>query len=255
MPVLFIGHGSPMNAIEKNDFTETLEELGKNLPKPKSILIISAHWCTNGTLINTSPKPKMIYDMYGFPSELYQVKYSALGSPDIANEVKNKLQSYNAKEDTIWGFDHGNWSIMLHLFPKADIPVFQMSIDYSKPIQYHFNLAKELKTFRENGVLIIGSGNLTHNLYQVDLSSLNVKPIEWALDFDEKIKSFIDGKNYQAIIDYNKLGISAKLSVPEPSHYIPMIYALGLQNSQDEVKYFYDKFHYGSLSMRSFIIN
>jgi len=147
MPVLFIGHGSPMNAIEKNDFTETLVELGKNLPKPNSILVISAHWCTNGTLINTSPKPKMIYDMYGFPSELYQVKYPAQGSPEIANEVKNKLQSYYAKEDTMWGFDHGNWSIMLHLFPKADIPVFQMSIDYNKPIQYHFNLAKELKNF------------------------------------------------------------------------------------------------------------
>ncbi len=250
MPVLFIGHGSPMNAIEENDFTRTLQKFGKTLPKPKAILCISAHWCTNGTYVNVSENPKMIYDMYGFPEELYKVVYPAPGAPDIAREVKGLIATTDVIEDKNWGFDHGNWSIMSRLFPKADIPLFQMSIDYYKPMDYHNNLAKQLSKLRREGVLIIGSGNLTHNLRIVDFPNINAKPLDWALEFDTKIKDFIDNHNHQGVIDYQKIGTSSKFAVPEPSHYFPLVYALALQEKNEPVSYFYEGFHYGSLSMR-----
>jgi 4,5-DOPA dioxygenase extradiol len=254
MPSLFIGHGSPMNAIEENEFTKTLLNLNNELLKPKAILVISAHWLTTGTFVNASPNPKMIYDMYGFPDELYRVQYPAPGSPEFANEVRNLIKNVDVKTDYEWGFDHGNWSILKWLFPNADVPVFQMSIDYHKPMKYHYELAQELKSLREKGVLIIGSGNLTHNLRMVYFEDKNAQPVDWAFEFDSKMKSFIDDRKHNKIIDYEKLGSASRLAVPEPSHFIPLIYAIGLQDEDEQVSYFYEKFEYGTLSMRSFII-
>ena len=253
MPALFIGHGSPMNAIEENEFTKTLLKIGNELPKPKAVLVISAHWLTTGTFANASPKPKMIYDMYGFPDELYRVQYPAPGSPEFVNEVRNLIKNVDVQTDYEWGFDHGNWSILKWLFPNSDIAVFQMSIDYHKPMKYHYELAKELKSLREKGVLIIGSGNLTHNLRIVHFENKNAQPDDLAFEFDSKIKSFLNKKNHNNIIEYNKLGAASKLAVPEPSHFIPLIYSMGLQDDDEQVNYFYEKFEYGTLSMRSFI--
>jgi len=249
-----VGHGSPMNAIEHNEFTDVLQNLGKNLPHPKAILCISAHWLTKGTYVNVSAKPKMIYDMYGFPDELYNIDYPAPGSPEKGKELINVIKKTGVKSDKDWGFDHGNWSVMKHIFPKADIPVFQMSIDYHKPMRYHYELAKELSTLRKRGVLIIGSGNLTHNLQVVDLSGKDAQVQDWTLEFDANIKSFLDNGIHDSIIDYESLGASARMAVPEPSHFIPLIYTVGLQEKDEEVSYFYDKFEYGTLSMRSLVV-
>jgi len=250
MPAIFIGHGSPMNAIEQNDFTQTLQNLGQSLIKPKAILCISAHWTTKGTFVDISPNPKMIYDLYGFPKELYQVKYPVKGAPAIADKISKLISHTTIEKSTDWGLDHGTWSVLKHIYPKADIPTFQLSIDYNKPMQYHYDLAKQLKEFRKKGVLIVGSGNITHNLNIVDFHNINAKPRDWTLEFDTKVKNFIDDRDHQAIIDYHKIGSSAKLAVPEPSHYIPLIYTLALQDDKGEIDYFYDKFHYGTLSMR-----
>lgn len=250
MPALFIGHGSPMNAIEDNDFTRSLHSIGKIIPKPKAILCISAHWLTEGTLVNISPKPRMIYDMYGFPDELYRVNYPAPGSPETAEETKSMVSTVDVKEDLQWGLDHGCWSVMRHVFPNADIPVFEMSIDYYKPMQYHYDLAKQLQKLRQKSVLIVGSGNITHNLRMVDMSDINLNPTDWALEFDTAVKKYIDNGNHQELIDYKNLGRASNLSVPEPSHYIPLIYTMALQNNNEAISYFYEGFHYGSLSMR-----
>lgn len=250
IPALFIGHGSPMNAIERNDFTKTLQNLGQKLTRPKAILCISAHWITKGTFVDVSPNPKMIYDMYGFPKELYEIKYPVRGSPYFANEITKLVTTTTIRKNTDWGLDHGTWSVLKHLFPKADVPTFQLSINYNQSMQYHFDLARQLKALRKKGVLIVGSGNLTHNLSIVDLTDINAKPADWAVDFDSKIKQHIDNRNYKGIINYQKIGNPAKLAVPEPSHYIPLIYTLALQDKEDEISYFYDKFHYGTLSMR-----
>ncbi|MEI8203155.1 MAG: 4,5-DOPA dioxygenase extradiol [Bacteroidota bacterium] len=251
MPALFIGHGSPMNAIENNEFTRTLTKLGKTLPKPKAILCISAHWMTKGTFVNISPNPKMIYDMYGFPKELYEVQYPAKGSPETAKETQDLATKTKVLDDTKWGYDHGNWSVMKHLYPDADIPLFQMSIDYDKPMQYHYDLAKELKDLRNKGVLIVGSGNITHNLGRVDFSGLDAPVQDWAQEFDTKVKQYIDTENHQALINYSEMGKSASLAVPEPSHYIPFMYTLGLQGKGEASSYIYEGFHYGTLSMRA----
>jgi len=254
MPALFIGHGSPMNAIEENEFTRTLLKVGGELMRPQAVLVISAHWLTRGTFVNASPKPKMIYDMYGFPNELYQVQYPAPGSPEFAKEVQQLIKNVDIQTDYEWGFDHGNWSILKWLFPNADVPVFQMSIDYYRPMEYHYKLAQELKSLREKGVLIIGSGNLTHNLRMVHFENKNAQPAEWAVEFDSKIKELLDEKKHNSIIEYDKLGAASRLAVPEPSHFIPLIYTIGLQHDDEHVSYFYEGFKYSTLSMRSFII-
>lgn len=254
MPVLFVGHGSPMNAIEQNEFTLTLQKLGRKLPRPKVVLCISAHWLTSGTFVNISPKPKMIYDMYGFPDELYRIEYPAPGSPTTAQELVAVARKSRITPDNDWGFDHGNWSVMKWLFPEADIPVFQISIDYKKPMRYHYELAQELSFFREKDVLIISSGNLTHNLRVVDFSGKDAPVQDWALEFDSEIKSSLDDGNHDRIIDYESHGTAARLTVPEPSHFIPLIYAIGLQHKDEPVSCFYEKFEYGTLSMRSLII-
>lgn len=256
MPVLFVGHGDPMNALKDNAFTKSLHKLGtdiKNNRKPSAILVISAHWLSRGTFVNISPKPETIHDFGGFPDELFQVQYPAPGSPEFAKEV-TKLNS-DIRETTEWGLDHGAWTILRHIFPEADIPVFQMSIDYYKPMQYHFDLAQQLKSLREKGVLIIGSGNIVHNLRMSieGLYSGNTKPYDWATEFDALVKKKIEEKDFGSLVAYDKLGSAAALSIPTTDHYIPMIYNLGLAEKDEVIQQLYEEVLTG-ISMRTFRI-
>ena len=248
MPVLFVGHGNPMNAIEKNEYHNKWEEMGKTLPQPKAILVVSAHWLTNGTKVTAMEKPKTIHDFGGFPQELFAQQYPAKGSPEFAKETQSLITKTKVESDLEWGLDHGTWSVLLPMYPKADIPVFQLSIDYSKGTQYHYDLAKELAALRKKGVLIIGSGNIVHNLGMVNW---NGKPYDWAIEFDEKTKNYIDKEDHNSIINYDKLGNIAKLSVPTNDHYLPLLYSLALQEKGEKISYFNEKIDLGSASMRS----
>ncbi len=249
MPVLFIGHGSPMNAIQQNDFTAALRKTGAKLPKPKAIMVVSAHWLTKGTFVTASSKPEVIYDFYGFPKEMYQVRYPAPGAPEFA-ELTTKIQNEKIiMPDHEWGLDHGAWTILLHMFPEADIPVYQLSIDFKNDMQYHYDLAAMLKLLRKKGVLVIGSGNITHNLGRIDWN-ITAKPFDWAQEFDERIKADILSGNHQDFIQYEKWGSIARLSHPSNDHYIPLLYSAGLAGKDEPVEFIYEGFHHASLSMR-----
>jgi 4,5-DOPA dioxygenase extradiol len=252
MPVLFIGHGNPMNAIYDNDFTRSLTSLGQRLERPTAILVVSAHWLTRGqTSVSVNPGPETIYDFYGFPPELYQVKYGAPGSPAMAKELVQTVQSIQVHEDHEMGFDHGAWTILKFIFPEADIPVFQMSIDWNRPPQWHFNLAAELKKLREKGVLIIGSGNIVHNLRIMDFQNENLQ-FDWAVEFDEAVKAKIGSKDFESLVNYTSMGRAAQLSIPTNDHYLPMLYSLGVLDKSEEVNYTYERVQNGSISMRCF---
>jgi 4,5-DOPA dioxygenase extradiol len=253
MPVLFLGHGSPMNAIEDNEFVQGFKAIAKTIPKPNAILCISAHWLTNGTSVTAMPMPKTIYDFGGFPQALYDVKYPAPGSPELASQVQTLFEKDVVKLDDTWGLDHGAWTILKHLYPNADVPIVQMSLDYSQPLSYHFQLAKSLNTLRERGVLIIGSGNIIHNLGLVDFSKINEVGFgfDWAIEAHQKVNDFIKNENYEAIINYQKQGKALGLAVPSPDHYLPLIYSLALRQKHDKVHFFNDKLLAGSLSMTS----
>ncbi len=251
MPVFFIGHGNPMNAIEDNPFTRSLTALGKSVTQqPNAILVVSAHWLTQGTYVATTPTPQTIYDFGGFPPELYKVTYPAPGSPQYAKEVKDLIPL--VKEDSAWGLDHGAWTVLKHLFPEAKIPVFQLSIDYSKPMQYHFDLAMQLKALRSKGVLIIGSGNIVHNL-QLYFSNPDNKTYNWAVEFDTWSKEKILQHDFKSLINYHTAGEMAKLAVPTTDHYIPMIYSIALADKNDAIDFTYEETT-GSISMRTFKI-
>jgi 4,5-DOPA dioxygenase extradiol len=248
MPVLFIGHGNPLNAIEKNEYHNTWIELGKTLPAPIAILCVSAHWLTRGSKVTAMEKPKTIHDFGGFPAELFAQRYPVNGSPEFAKETQAMVTKTKVEADFEWGLDHGAWSVLLPMYPKADIPVFQLSLDYLQPPQYHYDLAKELALLRRKGVLIIGSGNIVHNLGMMNPGG---KPYDWAIEFDEKIKKFIDDRHHTAIIQYQKLGNIASFAVPTNEHYLPLLYALALQEKEETVSYFNEKCDMGSVSMRS----
>lgn len=256
MPALFVGHGSPMNAIEDNPFTQSLRKLGeifkKEGKKPAAILVVSAHWLTRGSFVNSSPKPKTIHDFGGFPQALFDMQYPAPGSPEKAKETA--LLSHLLHETEEWGLDHGTWSILVHLFPEADIPVFQLSIDYHQPMQYHLDLAREIRSLREKGVLVIGSGNIVHNLRMSlpKLQTSDSSPYDWALEFDTWVAEKIALGDYAALTNYEQIGAAGKLSVPTPDHYIPMLYTLGLAESKEAVQQVYEEVSYGGISMRTF---
>jgi len=251
-PAIFIGHGNPMNALWDNPFTQSLEKLGKSFTeKPNAIMVISAHWLTRGTSVTVSEKPRIIYDFGGFPDELYRVQYPAKGSPEKAKETKQTINSTSVNEDSSWGLDHGAWTVLKHMFPNADIPVFQLSIDATQPPEYHFKLASELKTLREKGVLIIGSGNIVHNLYEVSFSA-NAKPADWAIEFDDIVRKRLINRSFADLINYEKFGSVASLSVPTNDHYLPMLYTIGLSNTSDELTFTYEEIQNTSLSMRCF---
>jgi 4,5-DOPA dioxygenase extradiol len=253
MPVLFLGHGSPMNAIEENEFVAGFRKVAKNLPKPKAILCISAHWFTRGTLVTAMEQPPTIHDFGGFPKELFAVQYPAKGSPELAKETKQLITATSVELDDKWGLDHGAWSVIIHLFPKADIPVIQLSIDYTKDPAWHFELAKQLNALRHKGVLIIGSGNLVHNLGLVDFQNMHKDDygFDWAKEAKTTFNTHILNGNNDALIQYKKLSKAVQLAIPSPDHYLPLLYCLGLKDKTDKVELFNDKCVGGSLSMTS----
>jgi 4,5-DOPA dioxygenase extradiol len=249
-PALFIGHGSPMNGIEENEFSTTWMALGKSLDPPAAVLCVSAHWLTEGTWVTAMDKPRTIHDFYGFPKALFEVNYPAPGSPEIAKAAAATISKTKVGLDHEWGLDHGTWSVVRRMYPEAVIPVMQLSIDQTKPASYHYELANELAALRRKGVLIIGSGNMVHNLGIMDWK----KPTEgydWAIETNEKFKSMINKDDHQSLIRYDKLGEGAKLSIPTNEHYLPLIYALGLQEKNESVEFFNDKLTMGSISMTS----
>ncbi len=249
MPVLFIGHGSPMNAIEENEFTETWKVLGKNLPRAKAILTISAHWYSEGTRTSDSNNPRMIYDMYGFPKELYELKYLAKGSPELSSQLERVLGE-RLIIDNGWGIDHGTWSVLSHMYPEADIPVVQLSINHQAPAKEHYEIGKALRFLREEGVLILGSGNIVHNLSLINWQMEGGYP--FAHDFDEYIKSNILDRNHDAVIYHERTGESAEKAFYTPDHYFPLLYALGASDLSDEIEVFNEKCLMGSMSMTGY---
>jgi len=253
MPVLFLGHGSPMNAIEENQFVQGFRNISREIPKPNAILCISAHWFTNGTFVTAMQNPKTIHDFYGFPKELFEVQYPAPGNPELAKKTAELLLPEIVEEDHSWGLDHGAWSVIKHLYPNAEIPVIQLSIDYTKPPQYHFDLAKKLQKLREKGILIIGSGNIVHNLRMVDWKNINTVGAgwDWAVEAREKTNNWLLDGNFQNLIDYQKQGIALQTAVPSPDHYLPLIYSLGLKEKSENLSLFNDELIGGSLSMTS----
>jgi 4,5-DOPA dioxygenase extradiol len=261
LPVLFVGHGSPMNAIEDNEFSRGWREIGKTLPKPQAILCISAHWETRGTWVTAMEKPKTIHDFGGFPRELYAAQYPAPGSVWLAVETKNTVKKIPVGFDQQWGLDHGSWSVLKQMFPNADIPVIQMSLDATKPAQYHYELAQELAPLRQKGVLIIGSGNIVHNLRRVVLHGNSLRDfntpfgLDWAIEANELFKKLINENQHQALIRYDALGNAVQLAVPTPEHYLPMLYALALKGENESIEYFNDKPLAGSLTMTSLKID
>jgi 4,5-DOPA dioxygenase extradiol len=248
MPALFIGHGSPMNAIEDNEFSRSWKKLGSDLPHPRAILCISAHWLTKGTKVTAASKPETIHDFGGFPDKLFAQQYPAPGSPEFAEETIKTVTSVSIEKDHEWGLDHGTWSVLLPMYPKADIPVFQLSLDYSKPPVYHYQLAKELAVLRRKGVLIIGSGNIVHNLGMINW---NGGAYDWAKQFDEEVKKRVLSKEHNDLIHYENLGRAAQLSIPTNDHYLPLLYILAMQDNKDEVSFFNENVDLGSVSMRS----
>jgi 4,5-DOPA dioxygenase extradiol len=253
MPVLFLGHGSPMNAIEENQFVTGFRTVAKTLPTPNAILCVSAHWYTSGTKVTAMEMPRTIHDFGGFPKELFEVQYPAKGSPELAKETKAILQPALVELDEKWGLDHGAWSVIKHLYPQANIPAIQLSIDYTKPAQYHYELAQRLNSLRHKGILIIGSGNIVHNLRLVDWQNFDKDNYghDWAIEARETINELLTKGDYRSLINYEKLSKAVQLAVPSPDHYLPLIYALGLQQKGETLSLFNDKLVAGSLSMTS----
>ena len=253
MPVLFIGHGSPMNGIEDNEFSRRWAQMGKEIPTPAAVLVVSAHWLTRGTHITAMEQPKTIHDFGGFPKALSDVQYPAPGSPELAKATQQLITSTNVGLDHDWGLDHGAWTIIRHMYPDANIPVLQLSIDYHQPPQYHYELAKELAALRKKGVLIIGSGNMVHNLRMVAWDKMDQPEYgyDWSIEMNMLFKKHISDGNHPALIDYEKLSKSAKLAIPTPDHYYPLLYALALQEKNDQPLFFNDKVVMGSLTMTS----
>lgn len=257
IPVLFLGHGSPMNAIEENQFVTGFRTVAKSLPIPNAILCISAHWYTNGTKVTAMEMPKTIHDFGGFPQALFEVQYPAKGSPDLAKETKKLLLPTAVALDDEWGLDHGAWSVIKHLYPAANIPVIQLSIDYTKAAQYHFELAGKLKALRNKGILIIGSGNIIHNLKLIDFPNFNKDNYgyDWAIEARETINKYLLNGNYNPLLNYEKESKALQLAIPSPDHYLPLIYTLGLQQKNENITLFNDKLVAGSLSMTSLKIS
>ena len=259
MPVLFVGHGSPMNAIEDNEFSQKWRQIAKNIPKPVAVLCISAHWLTRGTFVTAAPQLETIHDFGGFPQALFNVKYPAPGFPELAKETKNLIKNTEVGLDHEWGFDHGSWSVVKQMYPDANIPMIQLSVDFYKSGEYHYELGKQLATLRYKGVLILGSGNMVHNLRMISIprgsdpaKGFNVEyGFDWAIEMNQLFKRLIVEKNHKPLWDYKKLHKDAELAIPTPDHYYPLLYTLGLQDDKDKIEFFNDKAIAGSLTMTS----
>ncbi|SFC05572.1 Aromatic ring-opening dioxygenase, catalytic subunit, LigB family [Zunongwangia mangrovi] len=257
MPTLFFGHGSPMNAIEENEFVANWRKVAASLPKPNAILCISAHWITRGTAVTAMAQPRTIHDFGGFPQELFNVHYPAKGNPELAEATANLITGESIHLDHQWGLDHGAWSVIRHLYPEANIPIVQLSLDAYKSPQEHYKLAKELAILRRKGILIIGSGNIVHNLRRIDWPNMNKidHAFDWAREADNKIKKLILIKDHNSLQDYHHLGAAVNLAVPTSDHYLPLLYTLALQEDKDELEFFNDKAVGGSLTMTSLKLN
>jgi len=250
MPALFVGHGNPMNAIEDNSFTRGWSDCAQDIPEPQAILCVSAHWETRGSFVTAMEKPKTIHDFAGFPQSLFDVQYPSPGAPEWAKEVQESVASASIGLDYKWGLDHGTWSVLIKMYPNADIPVFQLSLDHFQPASYHYALAEELKALRKKGVLVVGSGNIVHNLRMANLRDES-QPYDWAIEFDALSKQLIEAGDHQALINYDRLGQAAQLSIPTPEHYLPLLYVLAMQSKTDTVSFFNEKIAFRSGSMRS----
>lgn len=251
MPVLFMGHGSPMNGIEVNEFSEAWIDTAARIPQPKAVVVISAHWFTRGTRITAMDFPPTIHDFYGFPKSLFEVRYPAPGDPQLAQDTITMVRSASVIPDHDWGLDHGAWSVIRHMYPKANIPVLQLSIDYTKDGPYHYQLAAELSALRQKGVLLIGSGNMVHNLGMLNWEMINGGGYDWAIEMNEQFKKLISDREHQPLIHYEQFGVEGRLAIPTPEHYLPLLYTLGLQKENEEAILFNDKAVGGSLTMTS----
>ena len=260
MPAIFVGHGSPMNAIEDNEFSRCWLQLGKSLPRPKAILCISAHWETWGTLVTAMEQPRTIHDFGGFPPELYQAQYPAPGSTWLSGEIRNSITSSKVSFDLDWGLDHGCWSVLQRMFPAADLPVVQLSLDYTKSTMEHYAIGRDLAGLREKGILIVGSGNMVHNLCQVEVRDDGFRDFNrpfgfaWAIEANDLFKKLIDKDSHEELVDYHALGDVVQMAVPTPEHFLPLLYVLALKQKGEKLVYFNDKPLAGSLTMTSFII-
>ena len=251
MPVLFIGHGSPMNGIEDNIFSREWHTVAGSIPRPATVLVVSAHRLTRGTFVTAMDFPKTIHDFGGFPQQLFDVQYPAPGNPALAEEMTHLIKGTDVMLDHDWGLDHGAWTVVKHMYPDADIPVLQLSMDYSKSPAAHYELAKELYALRKKGVLIIGSGNMVHNLRMISWDMMNGGGYEWALEINERFKSLIANGDHQALVNYERLGSAAMMAIPTVEHYLPLIYTLGLKNEKEDLQFFNDRAVGGSLTMTS----
>ena len=258
MPAVFIGHGSPMNAIEENSYTRSLNQLGREMPRPKAVLVVSAHWLTKGTYVSCVQMPETIHDFYGFPDELYRIEYAAPGAP-VQAKILSQISEGEVRCDSTWGLDHASWAVLKHIYPKADVPVFELSLDYlpgtfdERPVRYHYDLARRLARIREEGVLVLGSGNAVHNLRMIDFRNTEAAPYDWALAFDEDLSRALLAGNIDKLIDYRTMP-GGDLAVPTLDHYLPMIYTLGMKQTGESLKFVHEGFQNKSISMRSFII-
>jgi 4,5-DOPA dioxygenase extradiol len=253
MPAVFFGHGSPMNALEQNRYTDAWRRLGETLPQPKAILAVSAHWETRGTAVTAMDKPRTIHDFGGFPQELFEVQYPAPGSPLLAARVRELLAPVEVRLDQSWGLDHGTWSVLAHAFPDANVPVVQLSLDASQPPRYHYELGARLAPLRDEGVLIVGSGNVVHNLGRI-LWAEDARPYDWAVRFNEKVRAHLAAREHQPLIDYASLGDDARLCVPTPEHYLPLLYVLAQQNADETVTLPIDGIELGAIGMLTAIV-
>ncbi len=251
MPVLFVGHGNPMNAIENNAYHQKWAEIGRSLPSPKAILCISAHWQTKGTQVTFMDRPKTIHDFGGFPKALFDTQYPVPGSPQYAQEAIDALREIHVGKDLDWGLDHGCWSVLKPMFPEANIPVFQLSLDYFASPEQHFQIGSQLQSLRQKGVLIVGSGNIVHNLGYLDWGG---KTFDWAIEFDQLAKSKILQGDYASLVAYQNLGKAAQLAIPTNEHYLPLLYVLALKDKNEPLHFFNEQIDMGSIAMRSVFI-
>jgi 4,5-DOPA dioxygenase extradiol len=249
MPAIFFGHGNPMNALQSNAWTKSWAAIGAAIPRPAAVLVISAHWYLPATLVTAMPAPRTIHDFGGFPRELFEVEYPAPGEPQLARCVQSLLAPIDVGLDDRWGLDHGTWSVLCHVFPDADVPVVQLSIDETQPAEFHYEIAKRLRPLRDEGVLIIGSGNLVHNLHAYAWGRHPVEPLDWAVRFEEKARACLVAGDHGPLVKYEELGRDAHLSAPTPDHYLPLLYVLALQREEDGVSFPVEGFDGGSISM------
>ena len=249
MPAIFFGHGNPMNALSHNAWTEGWAAIGKDIPRPQAVLVVSAHWYLPATLVTAMPTPRTIHDFAGFPRKLFEVKYPAPGDPTLAGRVQEMLAPLSVNLDKRWGLDHGTWSVLVHVFPEADVPVIQLSIDETQPAEFHYEIAQRLTALRDEGVLIMGSGNLVHNLHAYGWGRRQIKPFDWAVRFEGRARELLLAAYHEPLIAYDTLGRDAALSIPTPDHYLPLLYVLAQQRDSDKVSFPVEGFDGGSVSM------